>query len=214
MKTLAQPQYAGRCGAQLFTCEIAELIRRIAAAVFLVVVIAVSCAAQSDQQSLGQVAREHKGNTRKAARVVTNDEIPSVSVIETSSGSAVSSANGNGAADPSSTASPDKSAEKPSSNPPRNLKGGVNVPGLLSHGTLDEAKALLDSLKHDRQALIDNYDKIEQKMANTDSDSLRRVYSESLARREETLAQNQKSIDDTQKAIEQVQDQNGQGANQ
>lgn len=213
MKTFAQSQYASRCGAQLFTCEIAELIRRIAAAVFLLAVIAVSCAAQSDQQSLGQVAREHKA-TRKAARVVTNDEIPSVSVIETSSGSAGSSANANSAADSSSSASPDTSSEKPSSNPPRNLKGGVTVPGLLSHGTLDEGKALLESLKHDRQALIDNYDKIEEKMANTDSDSLRRVYSESLARREETLAKNQKSIDDTQKAIEQAQDQNGQGANQ
>ncbi len=72
---------------------------------------------------------------------------------------------------------------------------------------------MLESLKHDRQALQANYDKLERQMGSTDSDALRRVYAESLSRRDESLDKNQKSIDALESAIKQAQDRDAQGEN-
>ena len=163
------------------------------------------CVAQNADQPLGDVAR-HKSTDHKAARVVTNDEIPSVSQAQAD---ALNASAGDKESSSGQAAQSDKN-----SNPPA-AKGKVNVPGLLTNGTPAQAQSLLDSLKHDRQSLIDNYKKIEEKLAQTSDDSLRQVYMTSLARRDETLAKNQKQIDDTEKAIQSAsQASSAQGDNQ
>lgn len=175
-----------------------------------------ACLAQTSDQDLAAVARQTRAKA-KPTHIVTNDEIPSVpqaaSMQEDSKGSAGSTEATAG--DDTTKAAGNKQAANSKAAQAHSKGQGVNVPGLLTDGTLDEAKALLGSLKHDRQALLDNYDKIQRKLADEQDDSLRRVYSDSLARRDETLAKNQKQIDDTEKAIQiAVQARGEQGDNQ
>lgn len=161
-----------------------------------ILALGIAANAQSADQSLAEVARQKP--TRKAARVVTNDEIPSVIVPVSepvSRGGSSDAKDAPDAAASSSTASKDPGSKSKSSNT------GITVPGLLTNGTVEQAKATLESLKHDRQLLLNNYDKIEKKMAETNDDSLRQVYSDSLARRDETLARNDKAIADMENAI-------------
>ncbi len=193
-------------------CKMAEVVRQVVVAASLVLTVAVLCTAQSDEQSLGKVAREHKP-ARKAARVITNDEIPSVRIPDSSPTAGQPSSDPTSAVVASNSAPADATRDKPSAQPPRDLKKGINVPGVLANGTVEQAKAMLESLKHDRQALEANYDKVERQMGSTDSDALRRVYAESLSRRDESLDKNQKSIDALESAIKQAQDRDAQGEN-
>jgi hypothetical protein len=159
------------------------------------------------------VARQNKP-TPKTKHVITNDEIPSMPQADSPRANSTEADASNGSAQ-SERKDNDSDKSKHSTSKTSKERNSVNVPGLLDDGTLDQAKALLDSLKHDRQALIDNYDKIQRKLADEQDDSLRRVYSDSLARRDETLAKNQKQIDDTEKAIQiAVQARGEQGDNQ
>ena len=93
----------------------------------------------------------------------------------------------------------------------KNSKSGVTVPGLLTNGTLQQAQTLLENAKHDRQALIDNYDKIRRKLAETNDESLRRVYADSLARRDQSLAKQDKVIAEIESAIRAAQGANAEG---
>jgi hypothetical protein len=170
---------------------------------------ALFCMSQEAEQSLGDVARQKKPE-RKAARVVTNDEIPSVTPIaQLSAPTGVSDtekATANDAKSSNPAAPKDKSANA--------SKSGITIPGLMSNGSVQQAQTLLESLKQDRQKLLDNYDKIEKKLAETNDDSLRRVYSDSMARRNETLARNDKAIADTESAIHAAQAADAQGDKQ
>ncbi len=167
------------------------------------------CWGQASGQSLAEVVRQNKP-AHKAERVITNDDIPSVTPAPDSAATmpaADASDNkettGNNASAAASPLSKDK-AGTPS-------KSGITVPGFLNNGSLAQAQALLEGLKHDHQALIDNYDKIEKKLAETDDESLRQVYSDSLARRNQTMARNEKAIADTESAIHAAQAADAQG---
>jgi hypothetical protein len=170
---------------------------------------ALFCIGQDTDQSLGDLVRQKKPE-RKAARIVTNDEIPSVTPIAQSSAPTGVSDTEKAAANDASSSNPatpkDKSANA--------SKSGITIPGLLSNGSLQQAQSLLESLKQDRQKLLDNYDKIDKKLAETNDDSLRRVYSDSMARRNETLARNDKAIADTESAIHAAQAADAQGDKQ
>jgi hypothetical protein len=170
---------------------------------------ALFCLAQDSDQSLGDVARNSKP-ARKASRVVTNDEIPSAPPVAQASSSVSESDNKQSA----EGATDHSDAQATNAQPAGASKSGINVPGFLSNGTVQQAQALLETLKQDHQKLIDNYDKIEKKMAETNDDSLRRVYSESLARRNETLARNEKAIADTESALRAAQAADAQGGTQ
>jgi hypothetical protein len=179
---------------------------RVAAVVgSLVLLFSVGLSAQDSDRSLADVARQSKG-AHKAARVVTNDEIPSVTPDPGPQTSAALSENNR-------TASSDKPSSAAGRPETRGTaapgKGGITVPGVLANGTLQEAQNALDTLKHDRQLLKDNYDKIERKLAETNDDSLRQVYSESLARRDTRLAEKDKSIAQLENAIRAARDAQG-----
>ena len=190
----------GRRAAGLTSC----LLRMLGIA-SAILALGIATSAQSADQSLADVARQKP--TRKAARVVTNDEIPSVivPVSEPSRGGSSDAKDAPDAAASSSTTGKDPGSKSKSSN------NGITVPGLLTNGTVEQAKATLESLKHDRQLLLNNYDKIEKKMAETNDDSLRQMYSDSLARRDETLARNDKAIADMENAIRSAQGSDAQG---
>lgn len=175
----------------------------------LLLLASLACVAQDSHESLADVVRQNKP-ARKAARVITNDEIPSVTPVAQVAAPAGTADSDKAVAKEDSTSSPaapkDKSANV--------SKSGITVPGLLSNGSLQQAQSLLESLKQDRQRLLDNYDKIERKLAETNDDSLRRVYSESLDRRNETMARNDKAIADTESAIRAAQAADAQGDKQ
>jgi len=77
----------------------------------------------------------------------------------------------------------------------------VTVSGLLQAGSLQEARAMLKSLQHDEEVLLRRYAQIEEKLAGEKDEHLRRLYSNSLARREETLARKRGQIAQVTKAI-------------
>jgi len=139
----------------------------------------------------------------KAVHVVTNDEIPSVETSNTDSQGAAAASN-----DGDKT---DKAASVPGSEDSKQSKPGISVPGVLSNGTLAQARAALETLKHDRQALANNYDKIEHRLAETDDEALRQSYSDILATRDKTLARNAQQISQMENAIRAAQDASGQG---
>lgn len=181
--------------------------RSAATAALLLILSSLACLAQAADQSLAEVIRRNKP-THKAARVVTNDEIPSVTPVSVSPANSSSADEKANITTDASSAGATPAARDQSG---KTSKSGITVPGLLNNGSLEQAKALLEGLKHDRQALLDNYDKIEKKLAETDDDSLRRIYSDSLARRHETMARNEKAIAETESAIQAAQAADAQG---
>jgi hypothetical protein len=150
---------------------------------------AVVCAAQgqSDQdQPLTKVAREK--SARKAKVVITDDDLPSRAepTVETSASSQTDS--------PAA-----EKAEKDDSAQP--AKQSAAASGPKQPATVDETRALVEQLKQQLQVLTRRYDEMQRKASETDNESLRRMYSESLANRDRTLAQKQKQIDEAERAL-------------
>jgi predicted lipid-binding transport protein (Tim44 family) len=144
------------------------------------------CAAQnqgaSDQESLARVARQK--SVRKAKVVITNDDVPSrpESASETSTDSPANSA----------AAAQDQAAQS---------KQNIPLPGPPPGTTIDQAREALESLKQQERVMIGRYDEIQHKLAETNDQSLRRLYSDSLSRRDETLARKRKQIEEAERAI-------------
>lgn len=179
---------------------------RVAAVVgSLVLLFSAGLRAQDSDRPLAEVVRQSKG-ARKAAHVVTNDEIPSVTPDPGTQASASLTENSHTANLDKRSSAADRTETRGTATPG---KGGITVPGLLANGTLQEAQNLLQTLKHDRLLLVDNYDKIERKLAETNDDSLRQVYSESLARRDARLAEKDQSIAQLENAVSAARDAQG-----
>ena len=154
-------------------------------AVLLVSLLGVAvCAAQnqspSDQESVAKVARQN--SVRKAKVVITNDDLPSrpASTPETSAGSPANS-----------TAAAQNQAAQQSQQ---------NIP-LPPGATIDQAREALESLKREERVMVGRYDEIQHKLAETNDQSLHKLYSDSLSRRDETLARKRKQIEEAERAI-------------
>src|SRR6266446_4825515 len=125
----------------------------------------VVCAAQnqgpSDQESMAKVAR--RKSVRKAKIVITNDDLPSrpESTPETSAGSPANSA----------AAAQNQAAQQSQQNIP--------LPGLPPGATIDQAREALESLKQQERVMVGRYDEIQHKLAETNDQSLHRLYSDS-----------------------------------
>lgn len=148
------------------------------------------CAAQepdqpAQDQSLAKIAREKPA--RKAKVVITNDDLPSRP--EASAEPSASSQGNSAVAAKDATAS----AEQP--------KPDSTLAGLPKPNTVDEARDLVERLKQQEQALTRRYDEIQRKLGDTDDASLRRVYSDALAKRDETLARTRQQIDEAERAL-------------
>jgi hypothetical protein len=158
-------------------------------AVLLISLLGVAvCAGQnqspSDQESVAKVARPK--TVRKAKVVITNDDLPSrpESTTETSAGSPANS---------TTTAAQKQAAQQSQQNIP--------LPGLAPGATIDQAQEALESLKREERVMVGRYDEIQHKLAETNDQSLRRLYSDSLSRRDQTLARKRKQIEEAERAI-------------
>jgi hypothetical protein len=144
-------------------------------------VLALGAIAWGQQRPLPEVAREKSGKT--ATRVLTNEDLEAARPAEPAP------------AAPLTTSDSPAPAERPSG--PR-----ITVPGLLIGGTLAEAQATLQSLQHDEEVLLRRYAQIEQKLATERDEHLRKLYSNSLERRDETLARKHRQMEQVKQAIE------------
>ena len=150
------------------------------------------CFAQDQEQSpserpLSTVAREK--SARKAKVVITDDDMPS---------------HAKPAPEPSVTASPDVVAAKKDEATKQQLKP-TTVPTTLSQPVeLDQAKQLVEQLKQQEKMLIHSYDELERKLAEADSESRRRIFSESLANRDLSLARKRKQIEEAERALQRI----------
>lgn len=138
---------------------------------------------QSSDDSVAKVVQKQKSH--KARIVLTDDDLPHhptpVADVQPI------------------PATPQFSADKPA--PSDKPAPGINVPGLLVGGSIDDAKNLLDRLHQEEALLNQRFDQLKRDLANTDSAQLRQVYSDALSHREETLARTRKKIADTEQAL-------------
>ncbi len=150
------------------------------------------CFAQDQEQSpserpLSTVAREK--SARKAKVVITDDDMPS---------------HAKPALEPSVIASPDVVAAKKDEATKQQPKQ-TTVPTTLSQpAELDQAKQLVEQLKQQEKMLIHSYDELERKLAEADSESRRRIFSESLANRDLSLARKRKQIEEAERALQRI----------
>jgi len=207
MNTRINSQCLARTRGGLFCPQVVGLLCKTVLMSATVLVLAAASSAQSSDQSLADVAR-HKKPAHRAARVITNDDIPSVATAPEPSPKVAGSDSKDIFPSTNSSAEP---GAKPSPSQTKNSKPGVTVKGLLTNGSLQQAQALLENAKHDRQTLIDNYDKVRRKLAETNDESLRRVYSDSLARQDESLARQDKIIAEVESAIRATRGENAEG---
>src|SRR5579864_622324 len=134
----------------------------------------------AQERPLPEVAREKPGKT--ATRVFTNEDLEGKHSEATSSPSAAA---GSGSA---------QNDKEPTAR--------VAVPGLLDQATMSEARVMLKSLQRDEEVLLRRYAQIEERLARESDEHLRRLYSDSLARREQTVARKREQILQVKKAIE------------
>ena len=155
------------------------------------------CAAQEQDQSasdrpLAKVAREK--SARKAKVVITDDDMPS---------RAQPVPNPPASASPQASASPKTEAEKDESS--KQTPRQMTAPTTLSQpAQLDQARQLVEQLKQQEQMLIHSYGEIARRLAEADSESRRRIFSESLANRDVSLARKRKQIEEAERALQQV----------
>ena len=165
---------------------------KISAMVLVSLISAGICFAQDQEQSpserpLSTVAREK--SARKAKVVITDDDMPS---------------HAKPALEPSVIASPDVVAAKKDEATKQQLKP-TTVPTTLSQPVeLDQAKQLVEQLKQQEKMLIHSYDELERKLAEADSESRRRIFSESLANRDLSLARKRKQIEEAERALQRI----------
>lgn len=145
-----------------------------------VVLLAAGGVLRAQDRPLPEVAKQKSGKT--ASRVITNEDLEASRPPEVSP------------AAPAAAALP-VPAGKDSG--PR-----ITLPGLLEAGTLSQARATLESLKHDQEVLQRRYAQIQEKLSSGTDEHLRKLYSDSLARRDETLARKRRQIEEVEKAIE------------
>ncbi len=165
---------------------------KISAMVLVSLLSAGICFAQDQEQSpserpLSTVAREK--SARKAKVVITDDDMPS---------------HAKPALEPSVIASPDVVAAKKDEATKQQPKQ-TTVPTTLSQpAELDQAKQLVEELKQQEKMLIHSYDELERKLAEADSESRRRIFSESLANRDLSLARKRKQIEEAERALQRI----------
>ncbi|PYV96321.1 MAG: hypothetical protein DMG86_20670, partial [Acidobacteria bacterium] len=91
------------------------------------------------------------------------------------------------APEPSVTASPEIAAAKKDEAAKQQPKQTTAPTSLSQPVTLDQAQQLVEQLKQQEKMLIHSYDELERKLAEADSESRRRIFSESLANRDLSL---------------------------
>jgi len=156
------------------------------------------CAAQSQEQSdadrpLAKVAQEK--SVRKAKVVITDEDMPSHP--QPAPQISASGRPDTAAAEKDETAKKDEAAKQQPSQ--------TAAPTSLSQPVeLGQARQLVEQLKQQEQMLIHSYDEIARKLAEADSESRRRMFSETLANRDLSLARKRKQIEEAERALQRI----------
>jgi len=167
------------------------------------------CAAQEQDQSasdrpLAKVAREK--SVRKAKVVITDDDMPShpQPVSEFSASARLDAA----------TAEKDETAKKKDEAAKQQPRQTTAPTSLSQPVALDQAQQLVEQLKQQEQMLIHSYDEIARRLAEADSESRRRIFSESLANRDLSLARKRKQIEEAERALQRIDKAQGETTNE
>lgn len=135
---------------------------------------------RAQDKSLAEVAKQKSG--KPASRVITNEDLEASLPPEATA--------------PAPVADTEPSTAREKDSGPR-----ITVPGLLEQATLGQARATLESLKRDEQVLLRRYAQIQAKLTSGTDEHLRKLYSDSLARRDQTLARKRAQVEQVEKAI-------------
>ena len=154
------------------------------------VLTAVPCLAQEAAQPEQPLVKAAKTKSdRKAKLVFTDDNLPRSPEPRGNEAPA--------AVEPAAASPADKAGE------------GTKTPNSIepkpAAGSPQEARSRIESLKHDERVLIEKYDQIQRKLAETDDESLRRIYSDALSKRNERLELVRKQIEETERALSSAQ---------
>ena len=163
-----------------------------------------ACAAQSDEPSLGELAKKHRQEEKSLAakvKVFTNEEV----ATSTPSAPAVNAPT----ATPASSAATAKSTDK-ASDPE---KGPAATSSTASKDTPEvaELKQKLNSYKQERDGWKQSVKKYEDLLANETSDFRRQVYQEALQGDKQNVQVYQNKIDQTQSDLDKAEKASSQG---
>ena len=146
----------------------------------------IPCFAQGTAQPEQPLAKAAQSKpARKARLVFTDDNLPRGPEARRDEVPAV--------AEPESTAHADKTREQ--TKPPDRSEPNP------SDSSAQEAHSRIESLKHDERVLTEKYDQIQRKLAETNDESLRRIYSDALSKRDERLERVRKQIEEAERAL-------------
>lgn len=171
------------------------LRKRFWLAAALVPLAAFLCAVQAQdesgqEQDLAKVAHTRSG--RKAKVVLTDEDLPSRPEPTKAARS-----------HEASEASSDNSTDQKERAPDSPEKGDKSAPHseTAQITTVEGARTALENLKEQKQSLIRRYDEMERKLEAENSEFVRHLYSDALAKRNETLARVQRQIDEAEQAL-------------
>jgi len=174
------------------------------AALMFLLAMGGACAAQSDEPSLGELAKKHRQEEKSLAvkaKVFTNEDV----ATSTPSAPAVNAAT----ATPTSSAATAKSTDK-ASDPG---KGPAATSSTASKDTPEvaELKQKLNSYKQERDGWKQSVKKYEDLLANETSDFRRQVYQEALQGDKQNVQVYQNKIDQTQSDLDKAEKASSQG---
>lgn len=154
-----------------------------------------ACAAQSDEPSLGELAKKHRQEEKSLAvkaKVFTNEDVAtSTPTTQQQSAPAVSSSTAAGTGSPaSSTKDKPKSADK--------AADAGKGPASKDSPEVAELKQKLNSYKQERDGWKQSAKKYEDLLANETSDFRRQVYQEAMEGDKQNVQVYQNKIDQTQ----------------
>jgi|SRR5689334_4210496 len=163
-----------------------------------------ACVAQSDQPTLGDLAKKHRQEEKSLAvkvKVFTNEDVatstPSTQTQSAPAASATSSAPSTSAL--ASAKSPDKA------------KDADKSPASKDSPEVAELKQKLSSYKQERDGWKQSVKKYEDLLANETSDFRRQVYQEALQGDKQNVQVYQNKIDQTQSDLEKAEKSSSQG---
>lgn len=160
-----------------------------------------SCFAQTAQPSLADLAKE-RHSTKKASRIITNDDIATVTPKTGNEEAAAKVAPAAGS--PTATSSPGKPAEKAASSS-SNSSTSKDAPAVA------ELRKKLDSYKEQQDGWKRSAKRYEDMLANETSDFRRQMYQDALESDKRNVTFFQEKIDQTQADLAKVQKGSDQG---
>jgi len=159
-----------------------------------------ACVAQSDQPTLGELARKHRQeekNLAVKAKVLTNEDVGTSTPSAQTQSAPAASASASAATDPAATSVADK-AKGPAKAPDT----GKGPAATKDAPEVAELKQKLSSYKQEQDGWKQSAKKYEDLLANETSDFRRQMYQDALQGDKQNVQIMQDKIDQTQADLE------------